>query len=57
MVGWCTEKERKQEFKDTEVVVQWRSINQGEIDNVWKKLSAGEVQSGGEQERSIQRKR
>ena len=67
LVGWSTEKteekESKQEFEDAEDMVQWRTINQEEIDSVWKKLSekrgrsAGEVQSGGQQERSIQRKR
>ena len=43
-------------------MVHWRRNQEG-INNVWKKLSenggrrAGEVQNGGEQERSIQRKR
>ena len=43
VVGWSTEKveakESKHEFKDTEEMVQWRNINQEEIDNMWKKLS------------------
>ena len=30
------EEESKQEFNDTEEIVQWRSINQEEIDNVEK---------------------
>ena len=33
------EKAHHQVFKDTEEMVQWRSINQQEVDNMWKKLS------------------
>ena len=43
VVGWSTEKMEekgsKQEFNDTEDMVQWRSINQEETDSVWKKRS------------------
>ena len=38
--GWSTEKMQekasKQEFKETEEMVRWRSINQEGINNVWK---------------------
>ena len=64
VVGRCTEKmeekARKHEFKDTEAMVQWRSINQEGINNLLKKAvgekrgrSAGKVPSGGQQERSV----
>ena len=43
VVGWSTEKVEekgsKQEFQDTDDMVQWRSINQEDIDNVWQTLS------------------
>ena len=43
VVGWSTEKmeeERNNQLvKDTEEMVSWRSINQEEIDEVWKKLA------------------
>ena len=42
VVGWSTEVmeevRSKREFKDTEEMVQWRSINQEEVDNEWKVL-------------------
>ena len=40
MVGWSTEKTEEkannQSNRDTEEVVSWRSINQGEIDDCWE---------------------
>ena len=33
------EKESKQKFKDTEEMVQWKSIDQGVINKKWKTLS------------------
>ena len=43
MVRWSTEmmeeKTSKQEFKNTEEMVQCRNINQEEIDKMWMKLS------------------
>ena len=43
VVGWSTEKmeeERNNQLvKDAEEMVRWRSINQEEIDEVWKKLA------------------
>ena len=32
------EKTSKREFKDTEDMVQWKSINQEGLDNLWKEL-------------------
>ena len=32
------EKTSKYELKDTEEVVQWTSVNQGGVDNLWKEL-------------------
>ena len=47
VVGWSTErmedKTSKREFKDTEERVQWRSINQGGFDNLWKETMEEEV--------------
>ena len=43
VAGWSTEKmdekASEHEVKNTEEMVQWRSISQARIDNVWKKLS------------------
>ena len=43
VAGWPTEnmeeKASTHEFNDTEEMVQWRSLNQEGINNVWKKLS------------------
>ena len=40
--GWSTklmeEITGKREFEETEEMVQWRSINQGEVENLWKEL-------------------
>ena len=47
---------KRQEFEDTEEMVQWRSINQEDINNFWKEMcekmeeSLGEVQCGRSQE-------
>ena len=57
------EKVSKQVFKETQEMVQWRSINQQEIDSAEEAVgencgrSTRQVQIGGEQEMSIQRKR
>ena len=66
-VGWSTEnmekKQRNQEFKHSGEMVQWMSIDQEGMNTMWKTVStnegrsAGKVQSGGQQQRSIQRKR
>ena len=50
-------KASKQELKETEEMVQWRSIKQEEIDNVWKKLLGKHVQSGGDQARAYEGER
>ena len=67
LVGWSTEnmeeKQRNQEFKHSEEMVPWRSVDQEGMNQMWKTLSkiegrsAGQVPSGGQQQRSIQRKR
>ena len=42
VVGWSTEKmeekESKQDFEDTEEMVQWKSIDQGVINRKWQTL-------------------